>query len=109
MLQKPPKKSTVTRAIIGNAAGCVQLDRRERPHERPAQAQAFAYRLVEIFRRHIAFANETHCLGQERALQSIEDEAIELAAHDDGYLSDFGEHRERPLDRRRRGPWGTAR
>src|SRR5437660_495382 len=39
-------EAAVTLAVVGHAARRVQLDRFERAHERPAQAETLAHRLV---------------------------------------------------------------
>ena len=98
----------VARAIIGDTARRVELDRRERPDERPAQTQAVLDRLVEVLRRHVALADEAQRFGQQRALQAIQDEAVELALDDDRHLADLGHHRARALDRRGVGPRRAA-
>src|SRR5262249_14744223 len=76
---QPAEACAIAPAVIGDAARRVQLDRLERPHERPAQAEPVLERLVEILRRHIALAGEAECLRQQRRLQAVEDEALDLA------------------------------
>ena len=50
--REPLIKAAVTCAIVGHSTRCIELDRFERPHERPAQAETIAHCLVEIVRRH---------------------------------------------------------
>src|SRR5678816_668108 len=59
----------VARAIIGDTTGSVELDRRERTDERPAQAQPVLDSLVEVLRRHVALADEAQRFGKQRALE----------------------------------------
>src|SRR3984893_9356963 len=76
----------VAGAVIGDTAGRVELDRLERPHERPAQPESVLYGLVEILGRDDAVADQAARLGEQRALQSIEHEAVDLPPHHDRHL-----------------------
>src|SRR5262249_38444009 len=55
---EPAQTGAVAPAIVGDAARGVELDRLERTHERPAQAEPVLERLVEVLRRHVALAGE---------------------------------------------------
>src|SRR4051812_38554764 len=76
---QPLVEAGVARAIVRDPAGRIQFDGRERPHERPAQAEAVLDGLVEILRRGITLADEAKGFGEQRALQAIENEALDLA------------------------------
>ena len=101
---KPLVEAGVARAVVRDAAGRVQLDGGERAHERPAQAEAVLDGLVEILRRHVALADQPERLGEQRALQPVEDEALDLAAHHDRHLLDLLVDLLGARDRLRRGP-----
>src|SRR5829696_2500222 len=73
----------VTLAIISNAAGSVELDRLERSHESPAQSKPVGDGVVEIFGAHVTLLHKAKRLREERNLQPIEDEAVDLALHVD--------------------------
>src|SRR4029450_8088141 len=77
----------VARAVIDNTAERVEVDRLERPHERPAQSQTVAHGLVDIIGRSVTVGVEPERLGEERTLQAIEDEALNFRAHDDRDLA----------------------
>src|SRR5437899_968755 len=47
-------EAAVARAVVGHTARRIELDGREGPHERPAQAQAVRDGLVEVLRRYVA-------------------------------------------------------
>src|ERR1043166_750860 len=57
-------KAGVPRAIVGDAAGRVELDRLERSHERPAQPESESVldRLVEILGRDDSLAHQAERL-----------------------------------------------
>src|SRR5260370_39267417 len=67
--RKLPVEAGVARAVIRNAAGCIELDSLERPEKRPAQPEPILYSVIEILRRNITFANQPKCTGKQRALQ----------------------------------------
>ena len=98
----------VAPAVVGDPARCIQLDGFKRTHEGPAQAQSVADRVVEILRTDVAFLHEAERLGQQRDLQPVQDEAVDLALHVDRHLADAFEHRARAAARLLRGPRRTA-
>ncbi len=106
--RQSPVEAAVALAVVGDAAGGVERDGLERAHERPAQAEAVRDGLVEVFRRDIALADQAHRLGEQRALQAIENEAIDLALHQDGHLPDAGHHFGRARHGRGAGPRRAA-
>ena len=85
---------------VGDATRRIEFDGGERPHGRPAQSQAFAHGLVEIGCGDVPLAHQAHRLGQQRALQAIEDEAVELAPDHHRHLSDGAHHGMCALQRR---------
>ena len=89
----------VARAIIRDAAGRVEFDGLERPEERPAQAEAVLDGVVEIFGRDVALADQAERFGQQRALQPVEDKAVDLAVDGDRHLADLAIDFPRALDR----------
>src|SRR5436309_129907 len=72
---------------VGGPGGRVQIDGLHRPHEGPAQAEPVLDRLVEILSRHIALIDQPERLVEQRRLQAIEDEALELAIDRDRHLT----------------------
>ena len=99
----------VARTIIGDAAGRVEVDGRERTHERPAQPETVRERLVHVLRRHVALAHQAHRLVEQRALQPVEDEAVDLPLDDDRDLPDIRHHGVCALDGRGRSPRRAAK
>src|SRR5256886_15522983 len=49
---------SIAPAVVGDAGGGVELDRLERPHECPAQAQTVFQGFIEILRRHVAVPDQ---------------------------------------------------
>ena len=84
--------------VVAHAARRVEVDGLERPHERPAQRQAFADADVDILDRGVAVGDQAEGLFQQRALQAVHDEAVELALHDDRRLAGRDEEGAGPLD-----------
>src|SRR5690606_9002994 len=81
-------EACVAGAVIGDAAGRIQLDRLERADEGPAQAEPVLDGVIEVLRRDIAVLDETESLRQQRALQAVEDEAVDLLPDRDRHLAD---------------------
>ena len=69
-----------------------QLEDLEDAGHRPAAADAVTEGVVDITWRGDAVLDQPQGFAQERALQSIEHEAGNLAAYDDGPLADHLEH-----------------
>src|ERR1043166_6702236 len=103
-----PVKPCVARAIIRDAAGRVELDGLERAEKRPAQAEAILHGMIEIFGRDQTLTHQAKRFGEQRALQAIQDKAVDLAVDGDGHLPDVAIDVSRALDGFRRGPWRAA-
>src|SRR5690606_2373479 len=71
------EKGAVAPAVVRNAAGSVEFDGLEGPHEHPPQPEAIADRLVEILRRDDILFHEPESFCEQCRLQSIEYEAID--------------------------------
>src|SRR5690606_19037953 len=102
------EKRAVAPAIVWNAAGSIELDRLERAHERPAQAEAVSDRLVKPLWGDDALLDQSERFGEKRRLQPVQDKAIDLALHMDRRLTDGPIYFTRPLQHLRRGPRSTA-
>src|SRR5579884_672750 len=84
--------------VIAHAGRRVEIDRLERPHERPAQGEALSDPDIDVLRRRIAVGDEAEGFFEQGALQTIHDEAVELALHHDRRLAGFDEEGAGALD-----------
>ena len=66
-------------AIFGDALLSVQVDGFERPHEEPPQTKTVGDRLIDIAGVADAVFDQPEGLRKHCALQSVDDEAIDLA------------------------------
>ena len=73
--------------IVAHAARRIEVDGLERTHEGPAQRQAVADADIDILDRGIAVGDQAERLLEQRALQAVHDEAVELALHHDRRLA----------------------
>ena len=73
--------------IIAHAAGRIEVDGLERPHEGPAQRKPFPDADVDILDRGVAVGDEAEGLFEKRPLHAVHDEAVELALHHDRRLA----------------------
>ena len=76
--------------------------------KRPAQAKAILHGVIEIFRRNKTFADQAECFGKQRALQPVQDKAVDLAVDGDRHLPDLAIDLARTVDCVRRGPRRAA-
>ena len=67
--------------IVAHAARRVEVDGLERADERPAQPDALLQADIDLFGRGVAVGDQAEGLLQQRALQAVHDEAVELAPH----------------------------
>src|SRR5262245_24170889 len=79
----PGVDALVAFGIVPHAARRVEVYGLERPHEGPAQGEPIADPDVDVLDPGDALLDETEGLLQERALQPIHDESIDLALHHD--------------------------
>src|SRR3954452_18136752 len=93
-----PVEAGVAGAIIGDATGGVELDGLERSEKRPAQPKAVLDGVIEVFRRDIALADQPERLRQQRALQAVQDKAVDLAMDGNGHLADLAINLARTAD-----------
>src|SRR6185312_747690 len=82
-LVKRPKPARV----VVDAARRIQVDRLERPHERPAQAQPMRHGEVDVGGARVALLEERPGFPEKRSLQAIEDEPLDLPLDDDRRLA----------------------
>ena len=101
-------EARVARTVIRNAAGRIEFDGLERAEKRPAQSEPILHGMVEILSRDIAFADQPKGLRQQRALQPVENKAVDLAVDGDRNLPDLAIDVSRTVDRLGRGPWRAA-
>ena len=98
----------VAAQIVGDAARRVEVDRLERPHERPAQADAVLDRDIDVRGRGDAVPDHAQRRAEQRRLHAVGDEARDLAAQADRRLAGAGHQRVGALDHRRIGPGRRA-
>src|SRR5258708_28960783 len=67
------------------------------------------HREIEVFRRNKAFPDQAECFGEQRALQPVQDKAVDLAVDRDGHLPDLAIDFARTVDCVRRGPRRAAK
>src|SRR5205807_2458380 len=79
---------TIARAVVVDTARRIERNGGERPHERPAQAEAVAHSSVEVLGRYDALPDQPHGLGQQRPLQTVEHEAVALVVNRHRRLAD---------------------
>src|SRR6266403_6007779 len=99
----------VARAIIRDAAGRIEFDSLEGSEKRPAQAKPVLHRVIEVFGRNKTFADQAECFGEQRALQPVQDKAVDLAVDRNRHLPDLAIDFVRAVDRVRRGPRRAAK
>src|SRR5258708_19696394 len=90
------------------AAGGIKLDGLEGFEKRPAQAKPVLHRVIEVFCRNKAFPDQAECFGEQRALQPVQDKAVDLAVDRDGHLPDLRIDFPRTLDSVTRVPGPAA-
>ncbi len=73
--------------VIAHAAGRVEIDGLERPHEAPAQRQPLADADIDVLDARIAVGDQAERLLQQRALKPVHHEAVDLALHHDGRVA----------------------
>ena len=95
---------TVTIAVIRQAAGRVQVDGLKRAHEAPAQAEAVFHQRIEIGRRNDIVGEQAKRLGQQRALQAVQCETVDLLPDGRWHLPGFDHDRAGAFGDRRIGP-----
>ena len=76
-----PIQRAIALAVIRKPARRVQVDRLERPHEAPAQSKPVLHQRIEIRRRDHLVRHQPERLGQQRALQAVQREAVHLLVH----------------------------
>src|SRR5258708_32042621 len=91
------------------AAGGIKLDGLEGFEKRPAQAKPILHRVIEVFRRNKTFADQAERFGEQRALQPVQDKAVDLAVYRDRHLPDLRIDFARTVDCVRRGPGRAAK
>src|SRR5689334_6847675 len=60
---------------LAESSGGVQIERFQRAHERPAQAEAVFYRAVQVFHIDTAVFDEAHRFARDQALQPVHDKS----------------------------------
>ena len=90
--------------VVAHAGRRVQVDGLERAHEGPAQRQTVADAGVHVLDAGVAIGHQPERLVQQRALQPVDDEAVDLAPHHDGLLAGLGQQAARALDAGGVGP-----
>src|SRR5260221_388093 len=103
-----PEPGYVALAIIRDSTGRIQLDGLERPHERPAQAEAVGDGMVEVLGAHVTLLHQAERFAEECGLQPVEDEAVDLLLHVDRHLTHLAQDRAGARSRFSRGPRRTA-
>ena len=94
----------VALGVVAHARRRIEVDRLERPHEGPAQREPIANADINVLDPRIALLDEPERLFQQRALQPVHDEAVDLALHDDRRVTGGAQEARRALDRLRRRP-----
>ena len=102
--EQPLVDKLVALDIVAHAARRIEVDRLERPHERPAQGQAVADADIDVLDCRIAIGDQPEGLLEKRALHAVHDEAVELALHDQRRMAGRDQERARPLHDLARGP-----
>src|SRR5580698_10870610 len=69
--------------IVADPGGSVEVNGLERSHEGPAQRESLTNAHIDVLHPRISLLDKAEGLLQERALQPVHDEAVELALHDD--------------------------
>src|ERR1700733_5675015 len=64
--------------IIGHSAWCIEVDGLERPHERPAPAQAVAYGSIDVLATGDTVFHQCPRFAQQGSLQSIQYKSLHL-------------------------------
>src|SRR5580704_11750278 len=62
--------------IVADSSRSVEVDRLERPHERPAQRKALSNPDVNVLNPRISLLDEPEGLFKQRALQPVHDKAV---------------------------------
>src|SRR5262249_40701697 len=86
-LEQPIIKARITLDIVAHAPRRVEVDGLERPHEAPAQRQPLAQRDIHVLAGSIAVGHQAERLLQQRALKPVDNEALDLALHDNRRLA----------------------
>src|SRR6185437_5643500 len=95
----------ITFGIVSHAAGRVEVYGLERPHEGPAQGEPIADPDVDVLNAGYSLLDEAEGFLQERALQPVHDEAVDLALHHDRGVACVAQELRRALDGGRIRPW----
>jgi len=88
--------------MCNTSSGCgpIPRDAEYRLNERPAQRKAIAESDVDILDARVDFGHKAKHLREQRPLQTVHDEPVDLAFHHDWRMAGRAQHRSGALDRR---------